>query len=153
MPITGPPIAPSSVSWLNAGLQALAGTHLTEQEKASSVLLVAGFVRNEVGLERDLTTHEDQQLQPGSPATGTYGDLLRLVVREEDFPALHRTMQAGAFDDDGEYGDEEFDFGLETLLDGIAVLVERREPSRAGVRDAKRTARQRSRGASSSSSG
>jgi AcrR family transcriptional regulator len=153
VPITGPPIAPSSVSWLEAGLQALAETALTEQEKASTVLLVAGFVRNEVGLERDLSTHEDQQLQPGAPPAGTYGDVLRLVVREEDFPALHRAIESGAFDDDGEYGDDEFEFGLETVLDGIAVLVERRAPSRATAKGAKRSVRQRSRGSSSSSSG
>jgi AcrR family transcriptional regulator len=146
VPITGPPIAPSSVSWLDAGLQALADTALAEQEKASTVLLVAGFVRNEVGLERDLITHEDQQLQPGAPPAGTYGDLLRLVVRSDDFPALHRTMASGAFDEDGEYGDDEFDFGLETLLDGIAVLVARRQPSRASSRSPERTTRQRSRG-------
>lgn len=143
VPITGPPIAPSSVSWLDAGLQALADTRLTEQEKASVVLLVAGFVRNEVHLQRDLTTHEDQQLEPGAPPAGTYGDLLRLVVRAEELPALHRTIESGAFDDDGEYGDDEFEFGLETVLDGIAVLVERRAPKQARRRakDTKRTER------------
>ena len=130
LPITGPPIAPSSVRWLNAGLEALAGTKLTELEKASTVLLVAGFVRNEVALQRDLTTHEDQQLEAGAPPAGTYGDLLRLVVRQEELPALHRTIVDGAFDDDGEYGDDEFDFGLQTLLDGIAALVARRDPPR-----------------------
>lgn len=126
VPITGPPVAPNSVGWLDAGLQALADTRLSEQEKASVVLLVSGFVRNEVGMQRDLATHDDQQLEPGAPRGGTYGDLLRLVVREEDFPALHRAVEAAAFDDDLEYGDEEFAFGLETVLDGVAALVERR---------------------------
>jgi AcrR family transcriptional regulator len=130
VPITGPPIAPNSVAWLDAGLGALAATDLDEQSKANVFLLVSGYVRNEVSLQRDLATNEDQQLLPTPGPPPSYGDALRLVVREDQFPALHRALATDAFDDEGEYGDEEFDFGLATVLDGIAALVERRRPAK-----------------------
>ena len=130
MPITGPPIAPNTVGWMDAGLQAMADTALSEQDKANVMLLVSGFVRNEVMLQRDLSTHEDQQLEPTPGPVPTYGDVLRLVVDGDRFPSLHRVLQTDAFDDGGEYGDDEFDFGLETILDGVAVRVDRARPPR-----------------------
>jgi hypothetical protein len=111
---------------MDAGLRALSDTDLDGVEKAGVILLVAGFVRNEVALQRDLATHEDQQLDAGPGAQPTYGDILRLVVRPDRFPALHEVLQTDAFDDSSAYGDVEFEFGLTTLLDGIDVLVERR---------------------------
>jgi hypothetical protein len=67
---------------------------------------------------------------PTPGAAPTYGAVLRLVVEPAAYPALHRCLQSGAFDDDAEYGDDEFAFGLETILDGIAVRVERARPRR-----------------------
>jgi hypothetical protein len=130
VPITGPPIAPNTVAWMDAGLEALAHTGLPGADQAGVILLVAGFVRNEVGLQRDLATHEDQQLAPHPGPQPTYGDLLRLVVEPDRFPSLHAVLQTDAFDDSSEYGDVEFEFGLTTLLDGIEVLVDRHGPPR-----------------------
>ena len=157
VPVTGPPIAPNNVAWLNACLEALTSTALEEQEKANIVLLISGFVRNEANMTRDLSESDDPQMVADGPRP-TYGDALRIVATADQFPALFRTIESGAFDDGGEYGDEEFEFGLATLLDGVAVLVERRAPAssrgrRDAKRGAKRDARQASRGASSSSSG
>ena len=141
VPITGPPIAPNTVGWMDAGLRAMADTGLAEQDKANVMLLVSGFVRNEVMLQRDLSTHEDQQLEPTPGPIPTYGDVLRLVVDGDRFPSLHRVLQTDAFDDGGEYGDDEFDFGLDTILDGVAVRVERARPAR-GQKQVERERRQ-----------
>ena len=48
VPISGPPLGPNNVAWLDNALAAMAGTPLSEQEKLSCVLLVSGFVRNDV---------------------------------------------------------------------------------------------------------
>ena len=53
-----------------------------------------------------------------------YGTLLAQLTDEADFPALHRAIASGALDDEDDI-DREFDFGLERVLDGIEVLVER----------------------------
>jgi AcrR family transcriptional regulator len=117
VPINGPPLGPNNVAWLNAALQCLAETNLSEQEKLSSVLLITGFVRNEATLTADFSA-----ASAGHDATLTYGAILRYLTTPEQFPALHRTLQSGSLDDEEGMGNE-FDFGLERILDGIAVLM------------------------------
>src|SRR6185437_7160180 len=48
VPISGPPLGPNNVAWLDNALATMAGAPLTEQEKLSCVMLVSGFVRNDV---------------------------------------------------------------------------------------------------------
>lgn len=43
--------------------------------------------------------------------------------------ALHRAITCGIFDDDDEL-EIELEFGLERILDGVAVLINRTDPSR-----------------------
>src|SRR5918993_882053 len=54
LPISGLPAGPNQLLWFDRGLAALAGTTLAEQEKASSVLLLANFVRSQARLSADL---------------------------------------------------------------------------------------------------
>ena len=50
IPISGPPTTPNGVAWMEAGLASLAETGLDEGEKLSVILLLSGYVRNEVTL-------------------------------------------------------------------------------------------------------
>jgi AcrR family transcriptional regulator len=119
IPIDAPPLGPNNVAWLDNALRALAETPLSEDQKLSSVLLVSGFVRNEATLTADFAAAAGgQQVMPG------YGRLLAHLTDEADFPALHRAIASGALDDADDI-DHEFDFGLERVLDGIEVLIER----------------------------
>ena len=54
VPISAPPLGPNNVAWLENALEALEATPLSEQEKLSTVLLLSGFVRNDVTLDLDL---------------------------------------------------------------------------------------------------
>src|SRR3954464_8445635 len=54
VPISGPPVTPNQVRWLEDGLAALRDTGLPESEKLSVILLVSGFVRNEATLAADI---------------------------------------------------------------------------------------------------
>ena len=54
VPISAPPLGPNNVAWLDNALRALTATPLSEQQKLSTVLLVSGFVRNDVTLDPDL---------------------------------------------------------------------------------------------------
>lgn len=117
VPISAPPLGPNNVAWLDNALAALADTPLTEQEKLSSVLLVSGFVRNEATLSADFAAAAgDEPVMPG------YGRLLARLTSAEELPSLHRAIASGSLDDPDD-PDAEFIFGLERILDGVAVLV------------------------------
>ncbi len=117
VPISGPPLGPNNVAWLDNALAALEGVPLTEQDKLSTVLLVSGFVRNDVTLLADFAAAAGrEQVMPG------YGRLLARLTRAEQLPALHRAIASGSLDDPDD-PDAEFNFGLERILDGVAALI------------------------------
>jgi AcrR family transcriptional regulator len=118
VPISAPPLGPNNVAWLDAALQALSTTPLSEQEKLSTVLLVSGFVRNESTLMADLMAGAaSEQVMP------QYGTTLAAVLPEGRFPAIRRAIASGAFNDDDDI-DAEFDFGLSRILDGVEALIQ-----------------------------
>jgi len=119
VPISGPPIGPNNVAWLDNALQCLANTPLPEDQKLSTVLLVSGHVRNEATLSADIAAAAGAQ-----PVMPGYGSLLRRLTTADQFPALHRAIESGSLDDDDDL-DTEFNFGLERILDGIESLIDR----------------------------
>jgi AcrR family transcriptional regulator len=128
VPISGPPYGPNNVAWLENALAALADTPLAEEEKLSTVLLLSGFVRNVATLSADFAAGSaGEAVMPG------YGAVLTQLTTAEQFPALHRAVASGVLDDDDDIGIE-LEFGLERILDGVAVLVERTARSGSGKR-------------------
>jgi AcrR family transcriptional regulator len=125
IPISAPPVTPNLTAWLEAGLRTLRETGLTEPEKLSVMLLLSGFVRNEATLAADIGAASapagatEQQIMPH------WGQLLASLTDAEQFPALHAALASEAFDQDDD-PDDEFVFGLERILDGIAALVRTR---------------------------
>jgi AcrR family transcriptional regulator len=118
VPISGPPVTPNQIAWLEDGLRALAGTGLSEPEKLSVILLVSGYVRNEATLAADLGAVE-QEIMPA------WGRQIARLTDPERFPALHAVLasEVVARDDDP---DDEFVFGLKRVLDGIDALIRAR---------------------------
>jgi AcrR family transcriptional regulator len=123
VPISGPPITPNQVAWLEDGLRSLARTGLSEQEKLSSILLVSGFVRNDATLMADIAAAAGGA--PELALMADYARTLRELTDAERFPALQAALDSGALEDDDD-PDAEFYFGLERVLDGIEALVRRR---------------------------
>jgi AcrR family transcriptional regulator len=131
VPISGPPLGPNNVAWLDNALGALEGTVLTEQEKLSCVLLVSGFVRNDATLALDFAEAAGgEMVMPG------YGQLLARLTTAEAMPSLHRAIVSGSLDDPDD-PDAEFSFGMGRILDGIDALMKskgktqrRRPPAR-----------------------
>jgi AcrR family transcriptional regulator len=133
VPITGPPLGPNNVRWLEFGLSALTETPLAETQKVSIVLLLGGFVRNEETLTTDVMAHVKRN---GGPPPD-YGKQLAGLIEEREFPALNRAVVAGALGDDDpdDIGmDAEFEFGLERILDGVAVLIDAHPQQGRGAR-------------------
>ncbi|MEV0154440.1 TetR/AcrR family transcriptional regulator [Micromonospora sp. NPDC050686] len=125
VPIAGPPLTPNSLAWLEDGLRCLADTALAEHEKLSVILLVTGYVRNESLLSAQIAEGTRSAGIASEDLMSSYRALVARVADPGRFPALNRLLAAGVLDraDDP---DEEFVFGLERVLDGVAALIHER---------------------------
>jgi AcrR family transcriptional regulator len=126
VPLPGPPLTPNIVRWLENGLRCLSGTPLSETEKMSVILLVSGYARNEASVTADL---DETFLSGATPqqAMSRYGRLLTDLTNGLEFPELTTVISSGFFDAQTDPPDQEFLFGLERILDGIAQLIRRNE--------------------------
>ncbi len=122
------PATPNQIAWLEGGLAALAGTRLSESAKLSVVLLLGGFVRNEASLVSEINTAFLATGSDPTEALNGYGRLLAKLAAPERFPALRAALDAGVFDR-ADTPHEEFEFGLERVLDGVDSLVRRSTPA------------------------
>ncbi len=118
LPLSRPPWAPAQLAWLDRGLAALAGTGLTEDEKASVVLLLNGHVFSQARFVVNLGAPDDFD---------RHIEELTELIDAERFPALRRAVDAGIFAPSEDEADKDFAFGLERVLDGVERLVARRE--------------------------
>ncbi|GAB3150370.1 TetR/AcrR family transcriptional regulator [Micromonospora sonneratiae] len=126
VPISGPPATPNNLLWLEAGLHHLRDTGLTATEKLSAILLLTGYVRNTSTLAVDLDAAAQTSGTTLSQTVTGYTRLLRSLIDPQRFPQLSSALEAEAFGSDGDL-DDEFAFGLERVLDGVAALVQARD--------------------------
>jgi AcrR family transcriptional regulator len=126
VPISGPPITPNQVAWMEQGISVLRGTGLTEPEKISTIMLVSGFVRYWATVTTDLAEAARAAGADAAESASGYGRTLAKVADPERFPALNALIASGAFEGDDEPPDTDFVFGLERVLDGIDALVRAR---------------------------
>jgi AcrR family transcriptional regulator len=119
--ISPPPATPSSVTLMERGLSPLAGTPLSEDEKANLLLVVNGYVFWQARLEVEL-----------GPGTGDAADdalvawytVMHTLV-DERWPAVRRVVDAGVFDNEDDTRDADFAFGLGLLLGGLEARFTR----------------------------
>jgi hypothetical protein len=127
IPISGPPVTPNQIAWLDRGLGCLRETGLEEGEKLSVILLLTGYVRSYATLEADLAEGAMASGSDPQAASSNYGRLLAKLTDAERFPALHTLVTSGLFEqEEPEDPNAEFAFGLERVLDGIDALVRAR---------------------------
>ena len=104
-----PPLGPQTLAWMDLGLQILERMGLEPHRAASALLVVDGYVRQQVALG----------LQYADGGAG-WSDRLRVVLPPDALPALTRALDAGVFDDDPSgFPADEFAFGLDLILDGL----------------------------------
>jgi AcrR family transcriptional regulator len=130
VPIPGPPLTPHTVRWMEQGLRTMVGLPLSEVEKMSIILLVSGYVRNEATLSADLDASFLAGSSPQAAMT-RYGSLLTELTTERDFPELTTVIRSGFFEAQDDPPDAEFLFGLERILDGIDLLIQRNAAAEA----------------------
>lgn len=110
-----PPALPNQSQWTERGLEALTPTGLTETEKLSALLLVNVYVRGQTQLAAGLA-----QARPSESPVDEYARLLLRLVEPERFPCLVAAMTQRSMSPPGDFAEDEFRFGLNTILDGIS---------------------------------
>jgi AcrR family transcriptional regulator len=121
-PIFGLPVRPNEVAWFEQALHALRGTGLAEEQKASVIMLVSGYVRNEATTNADIAAAIRASGAAPDEWMSSYGGLLAKLADPERFPAISTFIASGVFEK-YDHPDTEFTFGLDRILDGIAVLL------------------------------
>ena len=126
IPITGPPMGPNNMAWLDRALAALGATDLDESGKFLVVSGLLPIVHGQARLAIDLAAGRGED-----PAAfeGEFGRVMTAVADPRRFPALARALSAGVFDDGdpeppgGSGLDAEFAFSLACYLDGVEAFM------------------------------
>lgn len=126
IPISDPPLAPNQLAWMERGLAAFAGTRLTEQQKLSALLLAEVYVRGQTLLSEQVVGAIEGGPLSEREANERYVRRLAAVIDADAFPSITAAMLSGSLQDEGDFAEDEFLFGLRTVLDGIGALIERR---------------------------
>ncbi|HET6673440.1 MAG TPA: TetR/AcrR family transcriptional regulator [Agromyces sp.] len=127
IPISGAPITPNSLTLVDWFLREMRDLPLTDGEKMSALLLVTSYTRATGSQERDLVAAAAAS-DPADVTGENFFEALTELVTPERFPFLSPLLAAGGyvappgsggFDDT----DDDFEFGLERILDGIEYHI------------------------------
>lgn len=116
VPVSTPPLGPGQLGWLDRGLDALRDTRISNDERMSVALTVLAYVRGQAVLLSQLD----------APAPGAYATALGALVTADRFPALAALVSGDGPAAPESSAAEDATAGLELVLDGVAVLVDRR---------------------------
>jgi AcrR family transcriptional regulator len=111
-----PPALPNQIAWTERGLDAIWPTNMTENEKLSALLLVNVYVRGQTQLATGFG-----RARPDGNQDAQYARLLLSLADPERFPHLVAAMTSRATSPRADFADHEFEFGLDTVLNGIAL--------------------------------
>jgi AcrR family transcriptional regulator len=131
VPITGPPLLPNQLDWMDWALAIMRSTPLAPAEQLSALLLISGYARNEVWLTSSIERGRLASGRSPQDEDERYSRALEMVVSPERMPALHALITIGLFsttltpevEDDVYF----FEFGLERILDGLDHHMRRHE--------------------------
>ena len=120
-------MGPNELDWLEYAIAAMDGTGLAGAERFDVTVTLLGHVRN---LAQQVTAIAGPQVHAEAALESLLGALVR--GREDRFPALAAALVSAAA---GDGQDQGLGFGLDRILDGVALLVARRaedSPGRPG---------------------
>jgi len=129
LPVSGPPRGPNAVGWMDAGLRALRGTGADWGTKIGVITVVGGYVRQGfvLGSQLEAGRRAADLDEPG--ALRIYSRELTELIDPQRFPDIAELLGAGVFEavPAPDTADEDFAFGLELVLDGVAGAIGRGE--------------------------
>jgi AcrR family transcriptional regulator len=130
IPISGIPLTPNNLQIIDWVLRAMRSFPLNDYEKMSIVLLLSSYARSSGMIQRDM----DRAVKAGSSPEAfgglDYTAALKQLVKPERYPDLNPVVVSGAYTGENESSNtvgDDFDFGLERILDGIEYYLDRKK--------------------------
>ena len=124
IPMTGPPLEPGQLAWVESALRMLDPTGLRPDEKMAVALTILSFARGDAQLSLSLLEARRRAGITEKEMDERYARTLRSLLDADRFPALTAVFEAA------EPGaDDQFTFGLERVLDGVEALIRSRSPA------------------------
>lgn len=129
MPMVAPPMAPNSLAFVEKGLEALDGSGIADADKLRVIGLISSYTLSEARMAHDAARAAQNQPAPTGGDTPTpswtFEALLRELIDEPTYPRLHRIAWAEEIGDNpsGFAEQEEYEFGLDRILDGVQTLI------------------------------
>ncbi|WP_326597033.1 TetR/AcrR family transcriptional regulator [Streptomyces sp. NBC_01803] len=131
IPISGPPMGPNNLAWMEAVLASLNDTGLREDDMLGVLMLLTGYVMNEARQEVAMTRAAPRTGVSYSEWDAVYARLLTRVTSADDsYPTLSRMVRAGALGPTGTTADDNFAYGVKFILDGVEALIHTRSETR-----------------------
>jgi AcrR family transcriptional regulator len=133
MPMAAPPVAPNSLHFVERGLATLDDTGLADADKLRIIGLLSSYTLSEARMASDAAraataAQGDGDGQSGPPVP--FESLLRELLDEQTYPRLYRIAWAPGAATVSER--DEFLFGIDRILDGVAALIERTREGGSG---------------------
>ncbi|WP_067544660.1 TetR/AcrR family transcriptional regulator [Nocardia crassostreae] len=126
LPVSGPPRGPNAIGWMDAGLRALRATELDWPAKIGVITVVGGYVRQAFVLGSQLAESRRAAAVNEAQALRDYSAEVVQLVDPARFPDAAALFASGIFEAmpaSADTGDDDFTFGLELVLDGVAAAI------------------------------
>jgi AcrR family transcriptional regulator len=123
MEIRRPPFGPNHLRWLDAALQIVSTLGLAHEDELSAILTLDSYTRGAAAIQVGMAREQRRVKTSAAELDRIYARIFETVVSDSRYPALAKLVAAGVFTPKQAPRDE-FQFGLERVLDGIEVLVE-----------------------------
>lgn len=118
VPIRGAPFTPNVLRWVEVMLAALAQTGLSQHDNLGCLVLLDGWARNYASLARQLGNRDSTPVQAEQ-----VGRFLVPRLMAGDYPTVASLYLNAEYEDEL---DDDLEFGLARILDGIEVLIGKR---------------------------
>ncbi|KZB88547.1 TetR/AcrR family transcriptional regulator [Amycolatopsis regifaucium] len=118
LPVRSAPTTPNLLGWLENFLDGMADSGLSTGDVVGCALLVDGWVRSTAALLRDVHASTPERVQAVS-------EFLRPRLEERGYSRVAAVVSGEAYGEDG-VEDDDVEFGLGRILDGIEALIGRR---------------------------
>ena len=123
LPFVAAPHGPNWLSWLEAVVDSLSGTSLTGEEKGQMLSILDGYTRGASDTAISLARARTAGISEQEWAAAVGADLGR-AIGDPRFPAF-AALLTGPTDPHNRTMEESFDFGLQIILDGIEIYINR----------------------------
>ena len=130
MPMAAPPMAPNSLTFVEKGLEALDASGLADAHKLRVIGLISSYTLSEARMAHDAARaaeHSPTATDGGIPTPSwTFESLLRELIDQPSYPRLHQLAWSEQIGDNPSGFDEqeEYQFGLDRILDGVQALID-----------------------------